>query len=151
MWSTPRSVGRAGLRASPTHRLARNLRKSTVMSRSQPFEVLVLPFHSAGSSARRLAAVGAALLLLASARTARAGDGALDPGFGSGGKVQLDFNLSTDIAYAVALQGDGKVVTVGTSYVNNDYSNEDFALARLNPDGTLDATFGVGGRVKTDF
>ena len=62
-----------------------------------------------------------------------------------------DFDFSTDIAYAVAIQADGKIVVVGTTYKNNDYSSEDFAIARYNADGTLDTTFGVNGKVTTDF
>jgi len=80
-----------------------------------------------------------------------AADGGLDPGFGSGGKVMTDFNNSTDIANAVAVQADGKFVVVGTTYTNNDYTGEDFAIARYNANGTLDTSFGVQGKVKTDF
>src|SRR4029079_12955967 len=46
---------------------------------------------------------------------------------------------------------DGKLVVVGQTYQNNDFSAEDFVVARYNPDGTLDRTFGSRGRVKTDF
>ena len=101
----------------------------------------------------RFAAVAAAFLVLFSVGRGRAlaADGDLDPSFGTGGQVQTDFNHSTDIAYAVAIQADGKLVAVGTTYTDNDYSNEDFAVARYNPNGTLDATFGVNGRVTTDF
>jgi uncharacterized delta-60 repeat protein len=67
------------------------------------------------------------------------------------GKVTTDFNGTTDIAYAVALQQEGKIVVVGTAYANNDYSNEDFAVTRYNANGTLDASFGVNGRVTTNF
>ena len=62
-----------------------------------------------------------------------------------------DFDHSTDIANAVAVQADGKLVVVGTTYQNNDFSDEDFAVARYNSNGTLDHTFGVGGKVQTDF
>ena len=62
-----------------------------------------------------------------------------------------DFDHSTDIANAVAVQADGKLVVVGTTYQNNDYTGEDFAVARYNANGTLDKTFGVGGKVQTDF
>lgn len=41
---------------------------------------------------------------------AHAADGDLDPTFGTGGKVTTDFSDSTDIAYAVALQPDGKLM-----------------------------------------
>jgi len=83
--------------------------------------------------------------------TVRAVDGNLDPTFGTDGKVLTDFDHSTDIANGVAVQADGKLVVVGTTYINNDFSGEDFAVARYNPDGTLDKTFGAGGKVQTDF
>ena len=38
-----------------------------------------------------------------------------------------------------------------TTYKNNDYSNEDFAVTRYNTDGTLDTTFGAGAECRTDF
>jgi uncharacterized delta-60 repeat protein len=78
-------------------------------------------------------------------------DGDLDPSFGSGGVVMTDFNTSTDIAYSVALQPDGKLVAAGITYTDNDFSNQDFAIARYNVDGSLDASFGTNGRVTTDF
>src|SRR5215216_6425785 len=78
-------------------------------------------------------------------------DGDLDPTFGTGGVVMTDFNTSTDLANAVALQADGKLVVVGTTYTDNDFSDEDFAIARYNTDGSLDASFGNNGRVTTDF
>jgi len=65
--------------------------------------------------------------------------------------VTTDINRSTDIANAVAIQADGKLIVVGQTYKNNDYSNEDFVVTRYNTDGTLDNTFGSGGRVRTDF
>jgi len=84
-------------------------------------------------------------------QAARAAAGDLDPTFGPGGMVTTDLNRSTDLANAVAIQRDGKLVVVGQTYKNNDYSDEDFAVARYNADGTLDSTFGSGGRVRTDF
>jgi uncharacterized delta-60 repeat protein len=86
-----------------------------------------------------------------SLQVAQAAAGDLDPTFGTGGKVTTDLRRSTDIANAVAVQTDGKLVVVGQTYKNNDFSNEDFAVARYNTDGTLDTTFGAMGRVKTDF
>jgi uncharacterized delta-60 repeat protein len=91
------------------------------------------------------------LLMTSVAGLALAAGGDLDTSFGNSGRVLTDFNKSTDIANAVAVQADGKYVVVGTSYTNNDYSGEDFAIARYNADGTLDTTFGVQGKVKTDF
>ncbi len=60
-------------------------------------------------------------------------DGTLDTAFGEGGKVVTDFG-GTEFATTVALQSDGKIVLSG-------YSNNGFALARYNNDGTLDASF----------
>ena len=95
----------------------------------------------------------AAMMLtwLISSQLALAAAGDLDPTFGVGGKVLTDLKRSTDIANAVATQADGKLVVVGQTYKNNDFSDEDFAVARYNTDGTLDTTFGSRGRVRTDF
>ena len=102
---------------------------------------------------RSLATTAAAIMLVfsASGQRAQAAGGDLDPTFGTGGQVTTDFNRSTDIANAVALQPDGKLVVVGQTYKHNDYSDEDFAVTRYNTDGTLDNTFGFGGKVRTDF
>lgn len=94
---------------------------------------------------------GTVIALFLGAHIAHAAGGDLDSTFGRGGKVFTDFNHTTDIAYTVAVQPDGKLVVVGTTYANNDFSGEDFAVARYNPNGTLDTTFGNGGRVTTDF
>ena len=99
-------------------------------------------------------AIGATVIILtlfSSVQMAQAVDGDLDPTFGTGGMVMTDLSRSTDIANAVAVQSDGKLVVVGQTYKNNDYSTEDFAVARYNTDGTLDTTFGRGGKVRTDF
>src|SRR5437867_1972741 len=97
--------------------------------------------------------VTAAIVLTSfiSSQGAQAAGGDLDPTFGTGGMVMTDLSRSTDIANAVAVQSDGKLVVVGQTYKNNDYSTEDFAVARYNTDGTLDTTFGRGGKVRTDF
>jgi uncharacterized delta-60 repeat protein len=91
------------------------------------------------------------LTLFVNVQVARAADGDLDTTFGRGGRVMTDVARSTDIANAVAVQPDGKLVVVGTTYRENDYTDEDFAVTRYNTDGTLDSTFGVGGKVRTDF
>src|SRR5438270_2155471 len=97
--------------------------------------------------------VGAAIVLawLNSSQVAEAAAGDLDPTFGTGGMVMTDINRSTDIAQAVAVQADGKLVVVGQTYKHNDFSGEDFVVTRYNTDGTLDNSFGSGGKVRTDF
>jgi len=77
-------------------------------------------------------------------------DGSLDAGFGMNGKVATDFHGSSDVAFAIALQPDGKIIAAGYA-LRLDGPAFDFALARYNADGSLDASFGVGGKVTTDF
>jgi uncharacterized delta-60 repeat protein len=78
-------------------------------------------------------------------------DGSLDPTFGTGGTVTTAFGTSHDAAYAVALQGDGKIVAAGFTQTATQPPLHTFALARYNSDGSLDVTFGTGGRVTTAF
>src|SRR5262249_31918578 len=75
-------------------------------------------------------------------------DGSLDPGFGSNGRVTTDFYGLLDNAYALAIQPDGKIVAAGSATIPGSNTNE-FALARYDADGTLDSTFGNGGKVAT--
>ena len=84
------------------------------------------------------------LLFFAAGEKARAADGDLDPTFGVNGKVVTDFNASTDWLSRIAVQPDGKIVAVGDTHPSHRG-----ALARYNPDGTLDPTFGSGGKVIT--
>src|SRR5213083_1294519 len=90
--------------------------------------------------------LGAALTLafLGNAQIAWAADGDLDPTFGNGGKVVTDFNNSTDHLNRIAVQPDGKIVAIGDTHPSHKG-----ALARYNPDGTLDTTFGNGGKAIT--
>ncbi len=80
-------------------------------------------------------------------------DGTLDRTFGGDGKVMTDFTSGSDYASGVAIQADGKIVVVGWAGVQTGPGPYDtkFALARYNSDGTLDASFGGGGKVMTDF
>ncbi len=74
-------------------------------------------------------------------------NGFFDTDFGTGGYHILPFDLGGskyDVAHSVALQTDGKIVVAGV--VQIDGANYDFAVARLNTDGTLDSSFGVGGK-----
>ena len=71
-------------------------------------------------------------------------DGSLDASFGSNGTVTTAIGSGEDRGYAVAIQADGKIVVTGRSHNGTDY---DFAAARYNPDGSLDASFGNGGTV----
>ncbi|MFE2587261.1 calcium-binding protein, partial [Streptomyces sp. NPDC059378] len=82
-------------------------------------------------------------------------DGTPDTGFGTGGTVTTAINnmgpsLQWGEANAVALQADGKIVVVGSSWREYDDCCW-FVVARYNPDGTLDNTFSGDGRVFADF
>ncbi|MDM7323190.1 MAG: hypothetical protein P3W87_007990 [Gammaproteobacteria bacterium] len=76
-------------------------------------------------------------------------DGQLDTSFGNGGKVTTAFFNPDgwDVAEAVAIQPDGKIVAAGWSVT--PARNRVFALARYLPNGQLDASFGVNGLVTT--
>ncbi len=89
--------------------------------------------------------VGVAVMGYATGAHTAPGD--LDSSFGSGGKVTTDFTVS-GFGMDVAVQDDEKVVVAGGAYTGPT-TGSDFALARYNPDGTLDTTFGSGGKVTT--
>src|SRR6185295_8516316 len=76
-------------------------------------------------------------------------DGSLDPSFSGDGRHTTDFGRGFDGANGVALQGDGKIVAVGGT--GSGLSLDDFALARYNPNGSLDTSFSGDGRQTTDF
>src|SRR5262249_33815551 len=75
-------------------------------------------------------------------------DGTLDITFGNEGAVTTDFGGNRDVASAVVIQPDGKILVAGTATTG---LNLGFALARYNPNGSVDTTFGVGGKATTDF
>jgi uncharacterized delta-60 repeat protein len=77
-------------------------------------------------------------------------DGSLDPTFGDGGRVITNLDYE-DEAHAVAIQPDGKILVAGLSGSQIGITSDDFALVRYNPDGSLDAAFGDGGKVITAF
>ncbi len=72
-------------------------------------------------------------------------NGTLDTGFGNGGKAQISFNGAESFVQSMAVQPDGKIVLGGYTVS----SAKDFALARVNSNGTLDTSFGTNGKVVT--
>ena len=74
-------------------------------------------------------------------------DGSLDTTFGNNGKVTTAIGTTTDIALAIAIQSNGKILLAGYSY--NGGGIPDFAVVRYNSDGSLDTTFGTSGKVTT--
>lgn len=72
-------------------------------------------------------------------------DGSLDTTFDTDGVVTTDIGTSsTDAAYKVLVQTDGKILVGGSS-------NNDFALVRYTTAGALDTTFSTDGKLTLDF
>jgi uncharacterized delta-60 repeat protein len=71
-------------------------------------------------------------------------NGSLDTSFSGDGKQRTGFPFGGE-ATGVVLQGNGKIVVVGGD------GNGDFALARYNPNGSLDTSFSGDGKQTTDF
>jgi uncharacterized delta-60 repeat protein len=75
-------------------------------------------------------------------------DGDLDAGFGTGGIATINVGGRADIAHAIALQQDGRLLITGR-VADSGGADPDIGVARFNPDGTLDTTFGVNGTAST--
>ena len=75
-------------------------------------------------------------------------DGTLDTGFGTGGKIltPVGTGTSNDIGQSVTVQADGKIVVAGQG---SGSGGTDFAVVRYNANGSLDTTFGTGGKILT--
>jgi uncharacterized delta-60 repeat protein len=72
-------------------------------------------------------------------------DGSLDASFGANGQIEED-SLHFDQVRAIAVQIDNKIVTAGATFATA-LGAEVFAVARFNPDGSADTSFGTGGEV----
>jgi uncharacterized delta-60 repeat protein len=73
--------------------------------------------------------------------------GALDPEFSGDGVVTTQLGTRSSFVTAIAIQPDGRIIAAGTS--NGSKTDRDFTLVRYRNDGTLDNTFGSGGKVAT--
>jgi uncharacterized delta-60 repeat protein/uncharacterized repeat protein (TIGR01451 family) len=71
------------------------------------------------------------------------------PGFGTDGVVETDFFGGHDAANAITPDQRSRIVAAGSASTAD--RGTDFAVARYNPNGTLDSTFGQGGKATTDF
>lgn len=75
-------------------------------------------------------------------------DGSFDNTFSGDGIASTPVSNSNSEIYSMTLQHDGKIAVAGKTGI---LPNCDFALARFNPNGTLDATFGNGGTLTMPF
>ena len=110
---------------------------------------------SCGSFATRLRSsvlysLRACLVLAATSTLGFAQAGQLDRTFANQGIFSVNCAGSTCAATAVALQSDGKIVAAGTLGNPNSTQSRGLVL-RLNTDGSLDTSFGVGGSVAIKF
>ncbi len=74
--------------------------------------------------------------------------GALDTSFGTGGESRASFGATSAEVYRVALQDDGKIVTLGQNGDSVPAENA-MTMARFTANGALDPTFGTSGRALT--
>src|SRR2546427_8627595 len=72
-------------------------------------------------------------------------DGSLDGNFGTGGKVTTAIGTASGGA-ALVVQPNGKLVAAGYTFTG---SRTQFALVRYLATGSLDTSFGTGGKVAT--
>ena len=82
------------------------------------------------------------LLIFGIIATASAFAASLDTSFGSNGTVTTAVGSGNDLAQAVAIYPDGRIIAAGYAFNGN---NNDFALVRYMPNGTIDFSFGISG------
>jgi uncharacterized delta-60 repeat protein len=114
---------------------------------------------SAGTAAATVrtapAAVGRSTeAILVKARAAAASTpGTLDTTFGTGGQASVEFFAppmqgAQEFARAVLVQPDGKILVAGSARQGQiRFAPIQGALARFNANGTLDTSFGTGGKI----
>jgi len=76
--------------------------------------------------------------------------GDLDKTFNGDGKLSTDIGAKNERAEAIAIQSDGKIVVVG-DYYNVWKEDDDWAVVRYTPDGTLDTAFAGKGYLTIDL
>jgi uncharacterized delta-60 repeat protein len=80
----------------------------------------------------------------------RKDNGVLDSSFSGNGKMLVTFSSSrNDYCTSLVIQSDGKIVVGG--YVKNSSNLNQWTLARINTDGTLDTTFGGNSTGKMEL
>ena len=79
---------------------------------------------------------------------ALAAGGTLDPAFGTNGIVVTDLGGPSDTGANIVLQPDGKIIVAGSAELDSNFPGfRTPVIVRYNSDGTLDSTFGSGGKV----
>jgi uncharacterized delta-60 repeat protein len=78
-------------------------------------------------------------------------DGSIDYSFGDSGKAIIEFPLDYAEAYSAAMQPDGKIVLAGSGYKGMFNTITYGLIVRLNPDGSIDSSFGKNGWIKNNY
>lgn len=126
--------------------------------------VVTIDFHGFDDQARDLFLQADGKIVVAGERTASDGstsslavvrlntDGTLDTSFDGDGKAVVDFGGPRAFALNLVIQLDGRLVVVGAAETGGGgQSTRDFAVARLNPDGSLDTSFDDDGKQTEDI
>lgn len=71
-------------------------------------------------------------------------DGSLDNSFAQNGKLIFDMGSTSEVAQAVVVQDDGKIIAAGFTH---DGRNNVSAIARFNADGSFDSNFSDDGKI----
>ena len=77
-------------------------------------------------------------------------DGSPDTTFGAGGRATTDFGGGTEVIVDLVVQDSGDIIAIGGD-PNRREEAGDFFLVRYRENGSLDKSFGRGGRATTDF
>ncbi len=72
--------------------------------------------------------------------------GVIDQTFGESGIARFDYGAGEDMAFAMAMQEDGKILLAG--HISNENFQKEPAVVRFNDNGTLDESFGDNGVAK---
>ena len=75
-------------------------------------------------------------------------DGSLDTSFGTSGFITVYSTGTGPSINSIAIQSDGKIVCAGGTQITSVWN---FLLARYNPDGTIDTSFGTNGYVLVNY
>ena len=82
-------------------------------------------------------------------------DGSQDPAFNGGSSqrflIRTGVSGGVQAVKALTLQPDGKILAVGSVSQGGDGSRQYWGVARLLDNGTLDPSFGIGGRSYASF
>ena len=82
-------------------------------------------------------------------------NGSLDTSFGTNGQALLDLGSdSSDSAYSMVTQADGKILIAGTTDAQpagGTGKSTNYGVVRLNANGSLDTSFGTNGQTLLDL